>query len=100
MKPWDSVWAAAYLLGGLLLFLGIGRRRVNVEAAGCILFVTGVVIEALAFLSLLGWTKTTSWLTVALLLVFGAAAAARLWQIVTGRHHVLVKFGERADDAG
>lgn len=81
--PW--IWAIQYGVGGLMLLTGVAFARHDIEASGCMAFMGGALVNALAWLGALG---SQSWNTVALLVCFAVAAGARLVQLL--QHRVIV----------
>ena len=95
-----------YGAGGLLVLLGMAWPRSNIEAAGCVLTASGLIIRAVALVYVLGPNVRT--VTSALFyLIFTWACAERFRQIIHEdkivRIHngVSLKFvGEDEADAG
>lgn len=79
----------AYGTGGLLLLLGMSRDRGNIEASGCILVVSGLLVRTIALLYVLGFTPATI-STAVFYVVFGWACLERFRQIVRGDHIVRI----------
>lgn len=52
VAPFDTWWAIAYAVGGLLLLASIGWKQplANVEAAGWALLIVGALIQMLVFI--------------------------------------------------
>jgi hypothetical protein len=92
MHGLDAVWAVTFLLGGAGIFIGRGIDRAKVEAAGCALFAGGAMVEAFAYLAFLGWTRTSSWVTVMVLVVFAFGAMRRWTHLIRGERQIWVKF--------
>lgn len=87
--PLPYVWAVQYGMGGLMLAGGIMANRLNLEAAGCVAFVGGALVNTVAVMFGLGWH---AWNVVLILVMFVAAATARLTALV--QHRVLVLLPE------
>lgn len=83
--PW--IWAFQYGLGGLLLLSGVIADRRDLEVAGCLGFMGGALVNALAWSAALGGQ---AWNQVALLVCFAVAAGARLVQLLQRRVIVLL----------
>lgn len=92
LAPWDDVAAGIYGLGGLLILIGIAFLRADFEAAGCIAFAGGALINAVVWMWIAGWT---AWNTILVLLMFAAAALIRARHITTGRVLILVETKDR-----
>lgn len=86
-SPLDYLWAGMYAAGGLLILVGLGTVRTNVEAAGCITFAAGALISALATVVVSGWD---AWNTVGVLALFVGAAVTRASHLARGRVLVLL----------
>jgi hypothetical protein len=87
LAPWDVIAAGIYGIGGLLIIVGIAFLRADFEAGGCIAFAGGALINAVVWMWIAGWT---AWNTIAVLLMFSAAALIRARHITTGRVLLLV----------
>jgi len=87
LAPWDDIAAGVYGIGGLLIIIGIAFLRADFEAAGCIAFAGGALINAVVWMWIAGWT---AWNTIAVLVMFAAAALIRARHITTGRVLLLV----------
>ncbi len=75
--------AVTYGMGGLFIIAGIAWRKSNLEAAGCILTLAGLIIRIVAMFSVLGVTIQTS-STILFYAVFGWACMERIRQILVG----------------
>lgn len=87
-----SLWVAlqlAYFGSGLLILCGLGTNRVNVEAAGCVMAVSGLAVRLVAMLFAIGATPgvIAAGLFYA---VFGGACIERTIQCLKGDHIVRV----------
>jgi hypothetical protein len=87
-SPWDYAWAGIYGAGGLMIVTGISVARMDVEAAGCVAFGGGAIINAVVVAAIAGWA---SWNVVLILSVFAWASLARGWHITQGRVLILVE---------
>lgn len=87
VSPLDYVWAGMYAAGGALILAGIGARRANMEAAGCLSFAGGALISAVANAAV---DLRGTWNTVILLSLLTAAALIRAWHLARGKVLVLV----------
>jgi peptidoglycan/LPS O-acetylase OafA/YrhL len=92
ISPIGYAWATLYGIGGLLILAGIANRRANVEAAGCIAFAGGALINAMTTLAVYRWA---AWNLALLLLLFSAAAITRTRHLIHGRVLVLVNIDGR-----
>ncbi len=86
-SPLDYLWGALYGCGGLLILAGLGTRRANVEAAGCVAFGGGALISAFATAVVRG---PAAWNQVLILGMFAAFSAVRTYHLARGRVLVLV----------
>jgi hypothetical protein len=86
--PFDYAWAVIYGLGGLMMLAGIATARIDVEAAGCVAFGGGAIINAVTWAAIMGWS---AWNAVAILVVFAVAALIRGQHVAKGRVLVLVE---------
>lgn len=94
----------AYGIAGLLLLAGMAIPRTNIEASGCILAFSGLMIRSVAVIYILGANVKT--VTAALFyVIFMWACAERLRQIINDDKIVRIhdglhlKLGEEPDDA-
>lgn len=78
-----------YGAAGLCLVLGIGLEKTNIEAAGCILAISGLAVRMIALFSVIGFTVPVLATTV-FYVVFGGACVERLMQCIRGEHIVRV----------
>lgn len=77
----DEVWSVFLGCGGTLILMGLVRRRANVESAGLLLTIIGLVIAIVAVLNVLGVNDTTR-LALSTYIAFVIGQAARLaWLI-------------------
>lgn len=95
VKPMDYLWAGFYGLGGLLLLLGIGARLANVEAAGCVAFAGGALVNAVAFVVVFH-----SWSSAFALLAFAWAAGVRTRHLARGQILILTAPAVEVHRAG
>jgi hypothetical protein len=79
VPPYDYYWNGFYLLGSLMVCIGLFGRRPGVEAAGHTLLVPGLLLNCIAAAAVLGLHNTTF-----LTLVFGLGAGLRAWGLVMG----------------
>ena len=79
----------AYFLAGLLITVGIGRNRLDVEAAGCALAASGLIIRLIALLATIGLTIPVV-ATGVFYVVFAGACIERVIQCLRGEHIVRV----------
>src|SRR6266540_116036 len=84
----QSLWAIFYIIAGIMILIGIGMGARNIEAAGCIAFCGGSLINALAVADVLGWT---SWNSICVLLLFSIFSFIRAMNIMQGKVLVLLK---------
>ena len=96
-----NVLSMAYSLAGLMLLLGMALRRADVEAAGCVLGLTGVIIRLIAIVVVYGFTPAVL-STVLLYIAVSWAFAERFRQILNHQQVVrvdgTVKVEEEDDD--
>jgi len=78
------VWAAVYFAGGFLMAVGMATARSKYEAAGCVLFSGGVLVQAFITLFFLGATPFLTVWSVISLIVFGLAGLLRVRHLVRG----------------
>lgn len=93
LHGWDIVWAVMFLFAGMLMLLGCGLRLSNIEAAGTILFVGGIFVQALSYMAFLNFTFATGWVTVLTLLIIGVLGFIRAIHLLRGDSLVWVKRG-------
>lgn len=86
-SPLDYFWGSLYATGGLLILIGLGIARANVEAAGCVAFGGGAFISALTLAILNGWA---SWNQIFLLALFATMAMVRARHLARGQVLILV----------
>lgn len=93
LHGWDIAWATMFLFSGILMLLGSGLRLSNIEAAGTILFVGGIFVQAFAYMAFLNFTFATGWATVATFAIIGILGACRAIHLLRGEILVWVKRG-------
>lgn len=98
MHGLDYIWAIIFACGGAAMFFGMGFRKANVEAAGCALFFGGTLVEAVSFLFFLGFTRTTSLVTVLILMNFAIASLLRFRHLYKGDAQVWLGPRANKDD--
>lgn len=98
MHGLDYIWAVIFACGGAAMLCGMGFRKPNVEAAGCALFFGGTLVEAVSFLFFLGFTRTTSLVTVLILMNFAIASLLRFRHLYKGGSQVWLDSQEYKDD--
>lgn len=81
LHPWDFAWNVLYVVGGLLIVVGLMRRSVRVEVAGLWLFASAVAIADLAVIAVAGLVGAAA---VAIYTAAFLACASRIWTL-TGR---------------
>lgn len=86
--PWDYVWAAQYGLGGAAIIAGIGFGVARLEAAGCVAFAGGTLIQSFVTALVLGWS---AWNSVLVLVLFTGGASIRAWHIAQGKTLILTR---------
>lgn len=88
--PLPQVWAAAYLVAGLLMLAGVLGPRARIEAAGLSLMVSVVTINAIAFAATYpAWEQWQYGVAVVFYLSLAGAGLARLHVLLRGRLIVL-----------
>lgn len=83
-----------YALAGIAMFVGMGRRLGNVEAAGWILLAASAIVRGVAVVAVAGFVPSVIGLIV-LYAGFLAAALVRVVQIVRGQAIVVVHVGRQ-----
>jgi hypothetical protein len=83
------IFAIAYGVAGLLTLVGIGSKRLNIEAAGSIMIVTGVGARIVAVMAVLPFSFPVLF-NVSLLTVFALAYLERFRQCVKGEQIIHV----------
>lgn len=73
----DDLWNAMYLGGGLLILLGVWTARAGIEFAGHTPFVTAVLVNTAAALSVAGGFNVT----IALSFSVAVGLSARMWYL-------------------
>jgi hypothetical protein len=84
-----NVLAGAYALAGLLLLAGMAFSRPDIEAAGCVLGFTGVLVRLIAVIVGLGFTPAVL-STVLLYIAVSWAFAERFRQILNHQQVIRV----------
>jgi hypothetical protein len=84
-----TLFAAAYGIAGLLTLDGVGRKRLNVEAAGAVLIVTGVGARIVAVVTVLPFSPAVLF-NALLLTVFALAYLERFRQCIRGEQIIHV----------
>jgi len=82
------VWAVVYFLGGAFIAYGMGSLRAKYEAAGCVLFAGGALVQAAITVFFLGASPFLTLWSVISLAIFGLAGIARARHLVRGEHLV------------
>ena len=81
VAPWDTVWAVTYAIAGVLMAVGLLRERsANLEAAGLLLLLGGLLVQLLVFASLGVATLTGTWGT---LVNLGSLTVITVWRVRT-----------------
>jgi hypothetical protein len=92
-----QLFAAAYGAAGLLMIVGIGTDRLNVEAAGCALVTGGIGSRIVAVIAVLPFSIAVAFNTL-LLAVFAIAYIERFRQCVQGLRPVMVGTEIKLED--
>ncbi len=79
------VWAIVYTAGGLFLVYGMGSLKAKFEAAGCVLFGGGALVQAFVTAFFIGRNPFLSYWSVSALVVFGIAGVLRATHLVKGQ---------------
>lgn len=100
VAPVDTLWAISYALAGVLILVGIGKERANIEAAGLMLLISGALIQVLVFAAV-GSVRSLAgtWFTILNLLLLAVFASGRVWQILKTSRFIVadIRRGERQD---
>lgn len=99
LVPMWIFWAllAAYFASGVMLVLGIAYMRLDWEAAGCALALSGLLVRLIALLLVIGPTVAVI-ATGAFYVIFAGACVERLLQCLKGEHIVRVAAVVRMED--
>lgn len=82
------VWAVVYFFGGAFMAVGLGTARAKYEAAGCVLFAGGTLVQGAITPFFLGASPfLTIWSVIALVL-FGIAGLAHAKRLTRGERPV------------
>ena len=87
------VWGIVYGTGGLFIIYGMGTFRPKFEAAGCVLFGGGALVQALVTLAFIGGSPFLTGWSVFSLLIFATAGFMRSRHLTRGEQLVWVKGG-------
>lgn len=52
--PWNEIWAASYVISGVMVLVGVGSGSVALEGAGVVWLAGGILINAVAIVALAG----------------------------------------------
>lgn len=52
--PWNEIWAASYVIAGIIVLLGVGSGSVALEGAGVTWLAGGILINAVAIVVIAG----------------------------------------------
>lgn len=78
LHPWDFAWNVLYIVGGVLIVLGLTRARVRVELAGLWLFASALAIADMAVVAAAGVMAAAA---VAVYTAALLACVTRIWTL-------------------
>lgn len=85
-----SMFQVAYMVAGVCILIGLGLNKVNIEAGGLVLLISGTVVRFLAVLYVVGFNSLVG-VTLVFYVLINAASVARLWTLYQGKVTVLLK---------